>query len=61
LTATIPTTGSFLPFGPLTDLTTLLSFKEKNLMAPSEHPMARRLVDAMGVGLDVGAEELSFD
>lgn len=30
-------------------------------MAPSEHPMASRLVDRMGIGFDVGNELLSFD
>ena len=30
-------------------------------MAPSEHPMPSRLVDAMGIGLDVGMALLSLD
>jgi hypothetical protein len=30
-------------------------------MAPSEHPMTSRLVDAMGIGLDVGMALLSLD
>jgi len=54
-------TGSVFPLGVLTDLTTFLSMREKKRMAPSEHPMASRLMDNMGMGFEVGKDRFRWD
>jgi len=61
LTEINPTTGSPLPVGPLTDFTTFPSVREKKRIAPSEHPMASKSMERIGIGLDVGVVLLRWD
>jgi len=58
LTEINPTTGSRLA---RTDLTTFPSVREKKRMAPSEHPMASRSEERIGIGLDVGVDLFRWD